>query len=701
MVRNVPEELFSLISVLDRLPIVSYIADCEGQVLYVSKAWDSMLGSDSRELVLDQGYTSVGQPDDLNQVVELWDTARNMRDVYAHEFRLRLADGSERWILSQAREYVLEGADTPIAWIGTITDVHTRKISDLAIRTQAEFIESFMNASYDCVKILTLEGRIVSINDNGKRALGIDPDTCIIDEDWLSMWTSDEQIKARAAFEAALQGKQGRFIGRYDVHGAIRWWDVAVNTVSDASGTATQFLVVSRDITLQRMQLDEQRRKRDLLHSRTQALVAAGDTLLRSLDPSQTVAAIAQLAVQSIASFCTIDLFKSGQIRRVAAVHARPELDAMTARLLTYPPAPEQKRHPVVGVFSNQASKLGTLHETDSLEIIDIGTAEASILEELNAYSYITVPIASGDQQLGAITFYRDTSDVASGRHAAYDDADLAFCEELGQRAGAALANAHRYGRERHIALEMQKAALPRILPLIDHLRFTADYRPGNSEATIGGDWYDAFALTDGRIVLTIGDVIGNGLKAAMTMITLRRTIRTAALSDPDPNRILQIADLALFLEESEIYATAAVAIFDPATHNVTMANAGHPAPVLRDPQGGTHSITVSGLMLGIAKNVERSAITFHVENESAIVFFTDGILENTHDIADGYKRLHAAVGLIDLHHSGNVAAKLVEMVLGGDESNDDIAVMIATVGILTQPTLPVPAENEIIAASA
>ncbi|GAC1314724.1 MAG: hypothetical protein NVSMB21_25960 [Vulcanimicrobiaceae bacterium] len=76
--------------------------------------------------------------------------------------------------------------------------------------------------------------------------------------------------------------------------------------------------------------------------------------------------------------------------------------------------------------------------------------------------------------------------------------------------------------RERRISLALQEASLPRTLPVVDGLIFSAAYQPGNSEATIGGDWYDVFELRDGRVAFTLGDVLGNGLQAAVTMAKLR-----------------------------------------------------------------------------------------------------------------------------------------------------------------------------------
>ncbi len=83
----------------------------------------------------------------------------------------------------------------------------------------------------------------------------------------------------------------------------------------------------------------------------------------------------------------------------------------------------------------------------------------------------------------------------------------------------------------------------PARLPQVAGLQFDALYEPGRAEAQVGGDWYDAFRLLDGRVVISIGDVVGNGLAAATAMAEVRQSIRGAAAINPDPALLLDAAD--------------------------------------------------------------------------------------------------------------------------------------------------------------
>ena len=101
--------------------------------------------------------------------------------------------------------------------------------------------------------------------------------------------------------------------------------------------------------------------------------------------------------------------------------------------------------------------------------------------------------------------------------------------EELGRRAGLALHKARLFERERRAAESFQEASLPAKLPQPPGLILDAFYAPGRAEAQVGGDWYDALRLVDGRVVFSIGDVAGSGLEAAVTMGNMRQIIRGIA----------------------------------------------------------------------------------------------------------------------------------------------------------------------------
>ncbi|GAC1596924.1 MAG: hypothetical protein NVS3B28_28620 [Candidatus Velthaea sp.] len=233
--------------------------------------------------------------------------------------------------------------------------------------------------------------------------------------------------------------------------------------------------------------------------------------------------------------------------------------------------------------------------------------------------------------------------------------------------------------REHRVSIALQEASLPRTLPRFDHVLVHAAYHPGNDEATIGGDWYDAFALADGRIALTIGDVIGNGLRAALTMSKLRQAMQTAAMIHPDPATMLDVADETLRLHDSGGYATAVAAIYDPATHRTSFASAGHLAPMLRTAHGNVQVNERHGSMLGLGIKDRRTVAEIATPPGSMLVLYTDGLVESTRDLIEGERRLGEAVANTAVMTSGDPAAAIVRAVLGSTTASDDVAVLTVT----------------------
>jgi PAS domain S-box-containing protein len=280
----------------------------------------------------------------------------------------------------------------------------------------------------------------------------------------------------------------------------------------------------------------------------------------------------------------------------------------------------------------------------------------------------LRVPLRHRDVDLGSVTvraqlpFGRDT---------------VALLDELAARASVAIENAQLYQREHRVAVTLQRAMLPAVLPDVPGLAFDAVYFPGATEAEIGGDWYDAIALADGRVVMSIGDVTGRGLTAAVIMGRMRQAIETLATYDSDPARLLDAADGVLRRAHPDAIVTALVAVVDPAARTLTYATAGHPAPIVRAPDGTIRQLPGRGLPLGLRDGHRRPATAVVLPRSALAVFFTDGLVESTRDIAEGERRVFAALREASVADSPAPAASLVARVLD-DGVRDDVAVLTA-----------------------
>jgi serine phosphatase RsbU (regulator of sigma subunit)/anti-sigma regulatory factor (Ser/Thr protein kinase) len=277
---------------------------------------------------------------------------------------------------------------------------------------------------------------------------------------------------------------------------------------------------------------------------------------------------------------------------------------------------------------------------------------------------------------------------------------DVARDEALAQLLRTNIQEAYLQGefdREHRASSAFQEAALPSRLPVVPGMHFRAVYRAAKTEAHVGGDWYDAFRLDDGRIVITIGDVMGKGLVAAVMMGAVRQSLRGAAQILAEPIAILNAADRALRSEDPAAIVTAFVGILDPVSLMLTYASAGHPPPFVRLANGDIVGLGGSGLPLGlrsIQNYPPEDPRTIYVDHSALLVFYTDGLIEATRDIAQGEERVHDALLHNDVWHAANSAAAIADHVL--EEVVDDVAILTIRIdSALISVSRPIPGDRD------
>jgi anti-sigma regulatory factor (Ser/Thr protein kinase) len=230
--------------------------------------------------------------------------------------------------------------------------------------------------------------------------------------------------------------------------------------------------------------------------------------------------------------------------------------------------------------------------------------------------------------------------------------------------------------REHSIASSFQSASLSHLPDDPPGLAIDAIYRPAESDLEIGGDWYDALTLLDGRLLVSIGDVAGKGLEASVVMSKVRQAIRVAGQVQVEPAAILNAADRALRTEYPDAIVTAFVGIFDRVERTFSYASAGHPGPLVRSPDGRIEVLDGSSLPLGLRLR-EESAISHSrtMTVGSLFVLYTDGLTEATRDIDASESRLHDVLRSEDMVAASNPAARIHELVVG-EGARDDVAVL-------------------------
>jgi len=179
---------------------------------------------------------------------------------------------------------------------------------------------------------------------------------------------------------------------------------------------------------------------------------------------------------------------------------------------------------------------------------------------------------------------------------------------------------------------------------------------------------------------MTIGDVIGHGLKAAIWMTKIRQALQSAALFDAHPRVMLGVADRTTAMLEGDVYATALAAIFDPRSRELMVASAGHPGPCVVRSDGTVEDVSCPGTMLGIPGRAVYHVCTIALGHDDLVVFYTDGLVEAGHDFTLGQQRLRAALASSSVRTAGNPALAIFENVLAGTAPSDDVAILTARV---------------------
>ncbi len=308
-------------------------------------------------------------------------------------------------------------------------------------------------------------------------------------------------------------------------------------------------------------------------------------------------------------------------------------------------------------------------------------------------HSVIRAPLQARGVLLGIAKFWR------AGRPEPFDEEDLSLAEELVARAAVSIDNARRFTREHTMAVALQRSLLPHALPEQNALEVAYRYRPAHQG--VGGDWFDVIAMSGARVALVVGDVVGHGLHAAATMGRLRTAVLNFATLDLGPDELLgHLDDLVVRLDQEQaahapgeedrweaerdavIGAGCLCAVYDPVSRVCTIARAGHPPPVLVDPQGRVTFLDVpAGPPLGLG-GMPFTAARFTVAEGSRLVLYTNGLVEDRErDIDEGLTLL-----LRSLEAAGQTPEETCESVLGAllpARPADDIALLVARTRVL------------------
>ncbi|MFC8462819.1 MULTISPECIES: SpoIIE family protein phosphatase [unclassified Streptomyces] len=291
----------------------------------------------------------------------------------------------------------------------------------------------------------------------------------------------------------------------------------------------------------------------------------------------------------------------------------------------------------------------------------------------------ILAPLRGRRRVIGAAVFLRRPE------RAGFEPNDLLVAAQLATHTALGIDKAVLYGREAYIADELQRTMLPDSLPQPTGVRLASRYLPAAETARVGGDWYDAIPLPGSRVALVVGDVMGHSMTSAAIMGQLRTTAQTLAGLDLPPQEVLHHLDeQAQRLGENRM-ATCMYAVYDPVSHRITVANAGHPPPILLHLGGRAEVLRVPpGAPIGVG-GVDFEAVELDAPAGATLLLYTDGLVESRlRDVWTGIEqlreRLAATAQLTGPDHSPPLEALCDDVLdmLGPGDRDDDIALLAA-----------------------
>ncbi|MGY1640444.1 SpoIIE family protein phosphatase [Geodermatophilus sp. SYSU D00703] len=407
--------------------------------------------------------------------------------------------------------------------------------------------------------------------------------------------------------------------------------------------------------------------------ARMALLAAVTAELSGALDGESALGSLARLVVPALADACIVTVVdREGRARDVGSWHADPARRELMARYTqvrmdTMPPVSPVARALRTGTSADES--------VDAVLALMAPGSARELLRDLGFTSAVVLPLTAEQRTVGVLTLYLDP-----GR--TLDPDDLAAAGEVASRAGQAVDRVHRQNRQAQLAEALQRSLLTDP-PTIGGARVVVRYVPATEAAQVGGDWYDAFLQPGGHPVVVIGDVAGHDTAAAAEMGQLRGLLRGIAhYSGAGPAEVLRGLDAAIAHLHTGTLATAAIARVERGGTQLRYANAGHPPPLVVDPDG---TVTVLGgdlgdLLLGVDPATVRRETVVPLRPGATVLLYTDGLVERrASGVDEGLARLRQHLAELAPLPLDRLCDELLTRMVDGTPE-DDVALVALSV---------------------
>lgn len=464
--------------------------------------------------------------------------------------------------------------------------------------------------------------------------------------------------------------------------GTVRWLEGQGRIETGSDGKPKDGYGIVYDVTERSTRSTLEREREELRRREAQAveashasrdaldfLIDAGDALAGSLNTRRVAQRLARTLTSGFADFCIVDVRLDEPHGWLLSCTA----DSRSASAVLHEDDPMRMPHSALRlVMADRDPSFAKLDDTH----IDVDTPELAAALPADSHTLIGEALISRGATIGAV--------IAGRSERQWSAADADLLRAIAKRAAVALDQAELYRDRSAIARMFQQSMSPNEIPAIEGLDVAALYLPATELVRLGGDFYDVFAMRGAAWSLSVGDVCGKGVVAAGHAGLARAALRAAAHAADQPADALLVLNRTLLAEPSRPLLTMALAQLrrTPAGGwRVTVANGGHPPPLVVRRSGGIDPIEAKGTLLGYVHDPDLTMDTATLEPGDALVMYSDGVIESRRGRQlFGFERLKDALRLV----AGSPAGAITDSVGAtldawtAEAPRDDLVLLVA-----------------------
>ncbi|WP_347455391.1 EAL domain-containing protein [Acinetobacter thermotolerans] len=246
---STPEELSLIQQFADALPHPVWV-QTQNNEAYFNQAMTDYLGIDLNQHGSEKWQQFI-HPDDLNNFTQEWHAALNVRQNIEIQSRIRKPDNSYRMCLLSMKFH--HAVQSPLYWAISLTDIHDYFEIQQQLSQMITAQKNMLDASLDCIKIITPDGKLSHVNRSGRQALGLSENEHEFGMPWLDLLPPEVRASGKRALKRASQGLNARFSGKSQLDDQEpEYWDNLLTPMMDEHNVPQQILCVSRNISQQR-----------------------------------------------------------------------------------------------------------------------------------------------------------------------------------------------------------------------------------------------------------------------------------------------------------------------------------------------------------------------------------------------------------------------------------------------------------------